>query len=517
MRFSEFVIDPPPAARDNPPMTRPRSVLVPLSACLVLASCSLPRTEPAPPPAASPADAGASAPTPEAAAVVQQSGAMTAADAKRLQSQVMDFADDLTVRLAEAMDKVEENSPSVESRVIAHRLKYTVAQGATVIAASTNPRIAMVDMLVMISLQRALVERNIAPAHFGPEGDAIRAVFDSAEREIRGLAAGTLTADQLAEVDRLIARWLEENPDRKFAAYVRLSDFSAARQAVVQAQQGRPSNVFGFLFIDPLSGLDPTTRELEQTRLFAERAFFYLQRMPVLISWQAELLFIDTVSEPETREVLAVMQRVSESVADLTAQVESIRADLPEMIAAERAAAIEQAGGIIDTQRQAAIDQAIAGLRAEREALIGQIADEQARLAPMLTELREATDSATTLSESVRETTKAFSDLMTRLRVDGPKDPDAEPFDITEYTAMMRETTAAASELTRLTESLTGATDPEVLEARLALVERRIADAESAVDRVLGKAFRLGAVLIVMLSLGLAGVVVLAAVLRRRG
>jgi hypothetical protein len=493
-------------------MTRPRHTLVPLAACLTLGSCAIPEkivstVQPAPP------DAAATDPN----TAVQASRGVSASDARRIQSQVMDFADDLTTRLAEAMDDIEERSPTLEGRVVAHRLKYTVAQGATIIAASTNPTIALVDMMVMISLQRNLLEKNIVPRYYGPEADRLRAVFESAEREIRALTARSLTAEQIAEIDTLIARWLEENPDRRFAAYVRLSDFAAARQAAVQTQAGgRASNVLGLLFIDPLSGLDPTTRELEQTRLFAERAFFYLQRMPVLISWQAELLYIDTVSEPEVRAVLDDVTGVSASIARITEEIAAVRTELPETIAAERAAAIDQMAGVIDEQRQAAIEQALAGLRAEREAMIEQLAGEQERLGTVVADLRGAIEATTALSESVQQTTAAFSDLATQLRLDQPGDPDDEPFRIRDYTEAMHETTAAAAELARLTESLSAATEPELLEARLRTVEARLAEAETSANRLLDRAFRLTLILVIVLVVGLGAVVGLAGLLRAR-
>jgi hypothetical protein len=359
-------------------MNRPRPSIRVLAAGVGLAglvSCSLPEhgAVPVSDPSAEAALADAqgttapSAPTPTPAAA-QVSAVMTLVDARRVQAEVMDFADDMTVRLAEAIDQIETVPLPIEARVVAHRLKYTVAHGATIIAAAQNPRIALVDMLVMITLQRALIEQSIVPQYFGSEADRLRYIFEASERQIRVLAERALTAEQLAEIDRLTERWLEANPDRRFAAYVRFSEFAEARQVVTgqRSTGGRPSNVLGFLFIDPLSGLDPTTREIEQARLFAERAFLYLQRMPVLVSWQAELFFIDTVSEPEVVRLLSNADSVTRSVETMTAEVEAIRVQLPDMIATERAAALDRIADIIDSQRNAAIDQALEGLRAER-------------------------------------------------------------------------------------------------------------------------------------------------------
>ena len=49
---------------------------------------------------------------------------------------------------------------------------------------------------------------------------------------------------------------------------------------------------------DPLAGLDPAVRELTQTRLFAERALYVAQKMPLLLRWQTELLTINTLNQP---------------------------------------------------------------------------------------------------------------------------------------------------------------------------------------------------------------------------
>lgn len=521
-----------------PPIAPPLRVMSCLVATACLLSCSLAQQqapEPVEAPSARPADAAAppgapptpapapgkagAQPGPASPAVPGATATAAAApislsESRRVQSEVMDFTDDMTVRLVEAIDQIEIASPSIESRVMAHRLKYTVAHGATIIAAAQNPRIALVDMLVMVSLQETLLNQNIVPRYFGPESARLVQVFDESEREIRRLAGATLTPEQLAEIDAMILRWLEANADRYFAAYVRLSDFAEARQvAAAQAGGGRPSNVLGFLFIDPLSGLDPTTRELEQTRLFAERALYYLQRAPMLVSWQAELLFIDTVSEPEIRQLVGNAGTVTEAVARVSAEVAALREQMPELLAENRRAAIDQAGAIVDAQRQAAIEQAIAGLRRERIDTIEQIAAEQERLGQTITELRTTIEAGTALSESLRSTAGGVADLAAQLRLGEEGDPDDEPFDINEYTVALREATRTAEELGRLAESLTGATDPAALNARLDLVDQRLVLAEDTANRLIDRVFALAMRLVIVLLVGLLVVIVVGAAL----
>ncbi|MFG0247051.1 MAG: hypothetical protein ACF8MF_13460 [Phycisphaerales bacterium JB052] len=491
----------------------------------MLVSCSTPKTEPKKPVEVPAAEQGT--PEEQQAKVVQDQIASEAAqqatavsqlaDARQVQAQVMDFADEMMLRLAEAIDQIEGKAQSIDGRTVAHRLKYTVSHGATIIAAAQNPRIALVDMYVMISLQRALLERKIIPEYYGPEADRLLETFQTSELEIKGLASKALTPEQLAEIDRLIAQWLENNPNRVYAGYVRLSEFSAARQvSTAAAQKGRASNVLGFLFIDPLAGLDPTTREIEQARLLAERAFFYMQRMPMLISWQAELLVMDTISEPESRQVLGSVESLSASVEQITKDVNDLNERFPTLISQERQAILEQFNATIDEQREKSIDQALEGLSQEREALINQLVEQEAELRPMITDLRQTVDSTTALSDSVRETTAQFEELAKLLRLDEPGDPDAEPTSIKDFTEALRETTAAAAELVKLSESIKGTTAPDALEERLVMIEQRLMNAEESANRVMDRAFRLAITLVVVLIVGLLLVVGLGAWLRSR-
>lgn len=459
---------------------------------------------------------------PESSAAIapdaQVTAAMTLNDARQVQAQVMDFADEMTLRLAEAIDEIENKATNFEARTIAHRLKYTVAHGATIIAAAQNPRIALVDMYVMITLQRTLLERKIIPQYYGDEANRLLTIFVSSEKEIRRLTEKALAPEQIAEIDRLIAVWLETNPDRIYASYVRFSEFSAARLVTTgQTEKGRTSNVLGFLFIDPLAGLDPTTRELEQVRLFAERAFFYMQRVPMLISWQAELLYIDTVGEPETRKILANTDSLTKSVEKITAEITELKKQFPELVSSERQAILDRVEIMVNEQRQLAIEQALVGLSAEREALINQLAAEEEKLGSVITELRMTVESTTALSDSVRSTTEQFAELATLLKLDEPKDPDAEQTNIKDFTEALRETTIAAGELVKLSESIKGTTAPDVLEERLAMIEERLMNAEQSANRLIDRAFRMALILVAAFIVGLMLVVGLSAWLKGRG
>ena len=79
------------------------------------------------------------------------------------------------------------------------------------------------------------------------------------------------------------------------------------------SRPGITSSVFNLLAIDPLAGLDPATRELANTRLFAERGMFLARHMPTLVRWETELLVIQTAEMPQMEKLLANTTQLSES------------------------------------------------------------------------------------------------------------------------------------------------------------------------------------------------------------
>ena len=451
--------------------------------------------------------------------------ALTVAQATRLQSEAMDMVDDMMVQLAEAVDEINRADLSIEARTVAHRLKYTTAQGAVLIAMSKNPRVAMVDLMVMTTLQARLMERNIIPKYFGPEAQTMQKVFVETAVRSRKVVEREMAPEIVAAIDGLIDRWLVENPDRVYAGNVRFSQFAGARQLTAETKKsGGASNVLGLLFLDPLSGLDPTTREIERTRMFAERAMYYVQRMPTLVSWQAELLFLAMLSEPESEQLLANTQSLTDSIQTLTEETTALRAQLPEVIATEREAALGQVAQILDQQRKEAIDQAFVNLAKERSAAIEELAAQEDRLGPLVGNLHATVEAGTALSESLRQTTTTFSLLATQLGLDQSQKTDqpasggdGEPFDIGSYTEALREAAGAAGQLTELTQSLLGATDPAVLETRLGLVDERLDRAEGTIDRLLGRALWIGLILVGAATLGGIIVVLLWSRVRRRG
>src|SRR6185295_7679917 len=169
-------------------------------------------------------------------------------------------------------------------------------------------------------------EEYLMPKVWGEADRPMVEVFQLLERDVWVVASQVLTPEQQDDVRSALRVWREENPDMASTAFVRLPLFQdiVKAQAEAKAKDGTGNTLGNLLSVDPLSGLEPAVREIEQTRLFAERTVYYLQRAPLLLSAQVELLAMKLARTPETRSVLEDSQRISlaaESVANTAAKL----------------------------------------------------------------------------------------------------------------------------------------------------------------------------------------------------
>jgi hypothetical protein len=228
------------------------------------------------------------------------------------------------------------------------------------------------------------------------------------------------------------------------------------------------------LGLDPLAGLDPAVRQIEQTRLLAERAIFYLQRMPYIVNLQIDRASSELFARPELRGLLRDSERISGSVERFAGVAEGLPAQLT----------------------------------AEREALIRQLSTEflaqQEAMRPLLLDLRSTLEAGDSTAGSIDGMIQSIDRLLARFPA-RPTDGSApqRSFDIQQYTEAAAEFGRTAQEL----QLLIGAIDaqaPNLAGALAATLTRT----ESLVDRL----FWMIAALIVLLVVA----VLLAALAWRR-
>jgi hypothetical protein len=328
------------------------------------------------------------------------------------------FADDHVVRVGEASDVLMAARTDVDYRARLNQFRLKDAHSVFSIAGASNPNVGMLDMLVVISLQREALRRQSIdrtltederrrPESYEVDDDQLDGIlnpkdrvmleaFTVSEREIRVLAGQLLWPEQIEEIDLRLEEWWAANPDRRAVSHVRLADFAAYRGVRVETTTGGARNVLGLLYLDPLASMDPTTREIAQTRMLADRLAWQFVRFPVLASLQVRGILYESV----TMDEIVAMRTTLEGTEASLARFADVADRWPQDVAAEREAAI------------ADLESAVAR---QRDDLLRAIDERAEPIQGTLSRLDTTLKTAHALSGSVTETIRSIDDLTTKL------------------------------------------------------------------------------------------------------
>jgi len=389
-----------------------------------------------------------------------------APDPVELQSQLLRFADHYldAINLTSRRLQQEDGAPAERRNQLRRRIAITNDVLAIVTGANTYAN--LMDMVILVSLNRMNVEHFWIPRRYGDSAQPLLLASQKAENEIWRIAAATLKPEQIKELRTAIQSWHNQHPDARSPRDVGSLGFASEVARMNRgSQSGITSSVFNLLAIDPLAGLDPATRELANTRLFAERGMFLARHMPTLIRWETELLTIQTAEMPQIETLLANTAQLSESANrfSLTA---------------------EQLPGLISTERE----QIVQALDAQRPGLISLAAQTE-----------KALTAGNQMSNASTATLKSFQDVLRQLQA-SPSNPNAEPFRINDYTAAAAQINATAQDLVKLLQAFDQTLDPDKfdgLSTRLdALTRQTQASGKELVDYTFRQTLFLGLILI---------------------
>ncbi|MDD5139441.1 MAG: hypothetical protein PHY43_04165 [Verrucomicrobiales bacterium] len=382
-----------------------------------------------------------------------------------VQAQIMRFADTYAATIAQACDDVTASATNSALRLAALRWKLGQSTSAYVNATGQNPAINALDMLVLTTMARMVIQ------DYGVEtyGDAILPLLEAQcklETNVWTLAGGVLKPSQQQELRDLIREWRVKNPHQRYIGPVRFREFvSALGKTPTKATSGSTS-LFSLLYLDPLAGLDPTAAAIEETRELGERAMYYSQRMPMLLSWQVEVLAYQLAGQPESQQILDDADRLAASseIFAKTAQ------QLPQLI---------------NDQRQAAIQQILDGLTDQGNKSRELLADTRSTL-------NSASDAAVSINAAIMSLTEFVKYVSPTNAV--PAATNRAPFNVLDYGTAASQIGAAANNLNALLVSVNQSV-PQI--------EKLSQQTKTDADRVVTHAFRLGVALILILLAGL--------------
>lgn len=422
-------------------------------------------------------------------------------DPNMVQVRLMRFADMCALEITESTREMAERAGTPEARIQALTWKIEYSDTLWRLAVGPQPFAALFETIVVISALRGAHETKWI-AVWGEAGRPLLQSLVDVEKGVWTLAAEVLSEEQIGEVRAIVTAWLESDPTSRAGELSKLPAFVDLASPAQQGKSGLGGGLNDLMRLDPLSGLEPAVREVEQARRLAERAFYYLQRLSELLDARVELMVLRTSRSPEVQGSLANLDRVSGAAASFAATAEA----LPAALSAER---------------QAAVSQIAAELTAQREGLVRDLETAQAPLAALLESTRATAEAGREMSAALTEMLRAADTLVARFTekeeeppavpVAPPSEPSAEPagrpFDITEYTA-------AADGIGRAAHELRDAI--ATLDRSMPQLERVIDGAAARVDQSVDHTFRRALELLAAALLGGAIAVLAVRFLTRR-
>jgi len=363
-----------------------------------------------------------------------------AMDETTLQSHVMSFADRFASIMISAFGQYDaQKSPKKTRHEVQGLITYSMSN-VYIIAGESDPDVALLDIISMVTLGRIIFEEE-GPKRFGRNIQPIIQGFQRAEKDIKGIAARVLTAEQIKNLRIIVLKWRQNNPEVFFFPLVRFSNFAADRRESKLARADDAEGIF--------ETVEVATEQAEEMRLLAERGMYLATRMPQLWGLFGELWLTRILDNPDLETILAdvtqlieVSSRLATTAEDLPGQItkerEATIKQAMENVSKERSAAITQAMESVAKERSAAITQFISELSAERKAALNDFFAEEERIGGLLSDLKQTLEAGNELIVSANA-------LMAN---------QAKPFDIGDYQKTLVELSNSAQELTKLATSV---------------------------------------------------------------
>jgi len=355
------------------------------------------------------------------------------ATAAEMRIEAMAAADGYVTTIAQALDELRAHTKRPE--IARWALENKIATGTAVFTNATQAGdgSALLDMLVYSTLKRQAVEDYWLPKLLGPEdGAAVLDAHRHGEQEVWARGGKMLTRKQLDELKGLIDQWRRDHPTQYYVSHVRLADMLSAQHLTRGSPQLKlPGSVFGLLYMDPLSGLDPMAAELHSYRALTERMMFLVQRMPLVLGAQVDQATLNATSTPEVirfvtgvenmNERIERFTKVTERFTNATTRVTQVAASYPKELSTERSAAVEQVAAVTATERSAAINQVAAAVAAERKAIIADLDAQDSRLRRITDDMKgvlaRADQAGVSINAATTQTVTA-AELSTRRTLD---------------------------------------------------------------------------------------------------
>ncbi|MFV2058513.1 MAG: hypothetical protein ACC707_18780, partial [Thiohalomonadales bacterium] len=220
----------------------------------------------------------------------EQSNKMTPSE---LQSHLMSFADRFIGAVNNSTINYILTNPKITplQRALIEGRKLEASSAAVRIAAGANPEVALLDMVILVELMKYTTKARILPKMNGTDKNLLLEAYQKLEKDIWSIANIVLSKKQEIELHELIQQWKKDKNKPLGVSYFRFSNFAKLRRNSTLVEDG-DSGWF-------LANVSKATKEIERTRVLAERAIFIAERQGTLLRWQVEQVFFELMLVPE--------------------------------------------------------------------------------------------------------------------------------------------------------------------------------------------------------------------------
>lgn len=414
---------------------------------------------------------------------LKQNGNLTRKElAQKLRRLAMSYLGDVP----EACELIAAGEKDINKRLLALRIRVNSADSVISIAADPDPQVSLLNMVTVLTLQRMLAEER------GEEffGDLGKLYVDAAKRmedEAWKLADQAMDKDEQKQLRELIKQYRQDHPNEVYVWWVRFSEFSAYQERFSIASLGTN-------FVDVFVPVGGAVKGIEDTTDVAERATWLAARQALIVQWRVELTMLQALSTPETQTLLKDIEKATATIDALPDRlakereavlkaVEDQQGTLRKIIAEAKGTVTEVRGTVGDAKEVVGeVDQTLATATAAVEKIQGVIAEANQSIATAkdiipgseaaLAQLEKTSDSLNKTLQTLDVFIRQFDDE--EGAEPAADEPPARPFDITEYTAALKEATTTIEQLNTLVSNVDQAADPTRLDQTLQTLDGRV-------------------------------------------
>jgi hypothetical protein len=370
------------------------------------------------------------------------------------------FADRYMTLIRGACEQIERENTDELQRRVAHGIKLHQVSSVYDIVTNADAYTQLLDLTLVVTLQSMKwIDEDQADAVFGERGRPLIAASRKTREDIWNIASRVLKPEQLETLDYLI--WVS------YVSWIRFDDFAGSRGKSAIAEVPKGTGL--------LAPVGEAKQAVDEVRLLGERVFYLSKRMPVMLDWQIQSAMDNVLYDPKIDNITSSVTNVSKTVEQL-----------PQTIAKERAALFD----------------GIQGKEGMINNVFGQYRVALADTNKLTGSVMNVADSANQLMGTLKETTLVLNSTLDTYGRVFPKDPNAKPFEIEEYTKTLLALTTALKEANQLINTTGDLLGSPKLQQPLAQINaattQQLDNVTSRSARILDQAFWRGVALIIV-------------------